>query len=179
MPFLKKVAFAPLLVLSIMLLLTPSDTQATSPLGSLRLFVQGFYDWYVPIANKHNDVPSSDIALKQKASLFSPQLLTALREDSEAQAKVSGEIVGIDWDPFLNSQDPAKHYQVGLIMKKGATYMVDVHSIQDGKKSPKADVIVEVGQKDGKWFFVNFHMPEGGDLLSSLELLKKERQESH
>jgi hypothetical protein len=47
-----------------------------------------------------------NLAIKTKSSVFSPQLALALKEDSAAQAKAEGEIVGLDFDPFLNSQDP-------------------------------------------------------------------------
>jgi len=156
----------------------PTFSQVNNDLASLRQFVQGFYDWYVPIALKEANVPAFDIALKRKPSAFSPELVKALQEDSAAQAKVPDDIVGIDWDPFLYCQDPDDHYAVGRITKQGRTYLVELYGIQGGKKRPTVAVIAEVAQADGKWFFVNFHSAEGGDLLNALASAKKSRQKA-
>src|SRR5437588_560107 len=80
---------------------------------SCRRFVQSFYDWYVTEALKDNGGPASDFALRHRGSVFDPELLQQLKEDSEAQAKAKGEIVGLDFDPFLNSQDPGEQYVAG------------------------------------------------------------------
>lgn|SRR5487761_55474 len=144
-------------------------------------FVQQFYDWYVPRALKHNAGPASDLALKYKDRVFSPKLFRALKEDSDAQANVNGPIVGLDFDPFLASQDPAERYEVGKATRKGGSYWVDVYGIWSGKKSEKADVVAEVARTDGRWLFVNFYYPNAasprsGDLLSVLALLQEDRQ---
>jgi hypothetical protein len=75
------------------------DAQKTP--ASLRGFVQGFYDWYVPKALGDNAGPAWDLVLRSRSSDLSPQLVQALREDLTAQAKAKGEIVGLDFDPFL------------------------------------------------------------------------------
>jgi FlaG/FlaF family flagellin (archaellin) len=85
---------------------------------SCRDFVQRFYDWYVPIALKDNAGNPSDRALRYKSHAFSPELLTQLKEDSTAQAKAKGEIVGLDFDPFLNSQHPGERYTAEKVVGK-------------------------------------------------------------
>jgi hypothetical protein len=45
-----------------------------------------------------------EIVLKSKYA-FSPELASKLKEDLAAQEKSPGEIVGLDFDPFLNAQD--------------------------------------------------------------------------
>jgi hypothetical protein len=149
---------------------------------SCRKFVQGFYDWYVPKAAAPDDKnagPSSDLALKQWRASFSAELYRLLREDSEAQAKAD-EIVGLDWDPFLNTQDPGDPpgdpYVVGSVKRKGESYWVEVYRRSSGKLSEKPLVIPELVFKNGRWIFVNFH-GESGDLLSALKYLRKTRQE--
>lgn len=148
---------------------------------SCRDFVQGFYDWYVPVALKHGRVRPADLALKYKGSAFSPELARALREDSEAQAKTKGELVGLDFDPFLNSQDPSERYVVGNVIPKGERYWVEVYSITLGKKSAKPEVAPELTLKDGQWVFVNFHYgksesSEDDNLMSTLKSLRAARQ---
>jgi hypothetical protein len=151
--------------------------EAKEPAG-LREFVQDFYHWYVPVALKDNKVPASDIALKERPAAFSAELLKALKEDSEAAANSPGEIVGIDWDPFLDSQDPDDHYEVGRIVKKGETYRADIHSVEAGKKSAKPSVVAEVGKENGHWVFVDFYSNEGSGLLAALKSLKEDRQKT-
>jgi hypothetical protein len=87
---------------------------------SVRGFVQGFYDWYVPKALDHKIFRAWDLALKTKSSVFSPELAQALREDSAAQDKAEkGELVGLDFDPFLNSQDPRPYIRRARSHRKG------------------------------------------------------------
>src|SRR5689334_6354600 len=76
-------------------------------------FVQKFYNWYVPIALKTTKEPSSDLAIAKRGSLFDPPLLSALKADAEAARNSPGDIVGLDFDPFLNAQDPSKKYVAG------------------------------------------------------------------
>ncbi len=155
---------------------SPSDMQK-----SCRDVVQAFYGWYVPKALKDSEVPASDLALKYKAALFSPQLLRALREDSQAQAKAKGEIVGLDFDPFLNTQDPSERYVLGNVSVKDDRCSVEVYSVSSGKKSAKAAVVPELVFKGGHWMFVNFHYgkskrSEGENLVSTLKRLREDRQ---
>jgi hypothetical protein len=147
---------------------------------SLRNFAQNFYDSYTPLVLKSHGKPPWEGVLKSKRSEFSTELVRALREDFAAQAKDPGEIVGLDFDPFLNSQDPGEHYEVGKIMQKGDSYFVEVSGVWSGKKSEKPDVVVQLVNQDGHWLFVNFYdggkYPNGGDLLTILKALRDERQ---
>ena len=106
---------------------------------SVRKFAQDFYRWYVPIAAKDNKGTAFEIAIKQRPSSFSPQLLQGLRDDAEAQAKAVGEMVGLDFDPFLNSQDPSNHYVIGQINLKNDGYWVDI-TLQSQRKRMRKPV---------------------------------------
>jgi hypothetical protein len=142
-------------------------------------FVQGFYDWYVPVALRDNPVPASDIALKQRPAVFSPVLFRALKEDSEAQAKAQGYIVGIDFDPFLASQDPCDRYEVGTVAAQKVGYSVKIYGVCSGKRNEKPDVVAEVARQDGSWAFTNFIYPAiHRDLLGILRTLREERRKS-
>jgi len=153
-----------------------SFAQTPDEAKSLHQFVQAFYDWYVPIANKPTQGPTCRIALKQRPELFNPELLKALQGDLNAQTKSPGEIVGVDWDPFLNSQDPEQQYKVGLIQQSNANYLVNIHSVSSGKMAKTVDVIAEISKANGQWVFTNFRSPKGFDLLSSLARFRKQRQ---
>jgi hypothetical protein len=151
---------------------SPQDLQK-----SCRDFVQGFYDWYVPKALKVNVRPA-DLVLKYKSSAFSPELLRALREDSEAQARSPEKLVSLDFDPFLNTQDPSQRYVVGSITLKGDRYWAEVYSVTLGRKSAMPAVVAELTLKNGQWMFVNFHYGKSErsadeNLVSTLKALRR------
>ena len=143
---------------------------------SVKKFVQGFYDWYVPKALSNNSEPASNTALKEKGNLLSSELLQKLREDAEAQAHAEGEIVGLDFDPFLSGQDPGWHYSVGKVVPNGESYFVEVYRVVPGKPAGRIlAVTAEVRGKNGHWYFVNFFYPNGHNLLGVLKALKDDR----
>jgi len=142
-----------------------------------RDFVQGFYSWYVPEALKTQEEPVWNVALKYKRTVFSPALFRALKEDSEAQARASGEIVGLDFDPFLNTQDPCDRYEVRTITPQEGGYRVDIYGVCSGKRNVKPDVVAKLAHQDGSWAFTNFLYPAiHRDLLGTLRTLRKKRQ---
>jgi hypothetical protein len=152
-----------------------SARAADETLVSCRRFVQSFYDWYTGNAGTNFEV-----ALREKRSAFSPKLHKALQEDMQAQAKVPGEIVGLDFDPIVNSQDSCEHYVVGSVTRNGDNYRVQVFGICSGKKNAKPDVTVELATNDGQWQFTNFHYTydsSPSNLLAILESLRKEREQ--
>ena len=162
------------------LLTLPISVRAESGNGvnasdSVKAFVQRFYDWYVPKALNSRSESAWSTAFKTKGRCFSPELRRKLREDSEVQAKVEGEIVGLDFDPFLNSQDPGGRYSVGKVVLKGENYFVDVHRVVAGKPEAKLTATAEVTGKNGQWYFLNFIYPGGHNLLGILKALKDDR----
>ncbi len=158
---------------------SPRDIQR-----SCRTFVQGFYDWYVP-KWLIRDLDSSSTfekwltardPLKYKTHVLSPELFRLLKEDYAAQAKVEGEIVGLDFNPFIGGNSgPEGRCVVGNVTRKVDSYRVEVYCMSFGKKSEKPDVVPEVMFNRGRWLFVNFRYGEG-DLLSALKELREERQ---
>ena len=134
---------------------------------SPRAFVEGFYRWYVPVAQKVDGTTHSDYAIQHKSRAFSPELRQLLKEDSEAQAKCS-DIIGIDMDPFLISGDE-ESYEVGKIAKEGGNFRAEIYGVRSGKRLATPVLIAEFSGAGGHWFFVNFHYPNGTDLLTALK----------
>lgn len=146
-------------------------------------FVQSFYTWYAKLARQESKESSDSRALKLKKTSFSAELASRLKEDADASAKVSNEIVGLDFDPFLNAQDIGERYTVGKVTKKGRNYLAEVYGSWNGKKSAKPDVTPELSNQGGHWIFENFHYqhtggPENENLLSVLSTLKKDREKN-
>jgi hypothetical protein len=139
-------------------------------------FVRKFYDWYVPIAHKPLKEDSSNVAIAKRGALFDPPLLKALKEDAEAARNSPGDIVGLDFDPFLNSQDPDDKYVVGGVTETDGLYRVDVYGIRKGKKrETKPNVVAEVKPAKDSFVFTNFRYGADGDLVAILKQLADDR----
>lgn len=146
-----------------------SATAARHPAGdtaSVRMFVQSFYDWYVPIALQHNEAPAWYRVLQSRDTVLSTELRSGLRADSTRQAAMSGEVTELNFDPFLASQDPCAKYEVANIQSDTSGYRVTVHpACGSGYQQP--DVRVEVVRSEGMWQFADFYY-DGIDLKSVL-----------
>lgn len=149
---------------------------AGSDADAAKRFVQDFYTWYLQEEKKDHDVALDDFAIKTKPKWFSAAIIQGLEEDEAAQAKSPDEVVGLDSDPFLNSQETCEPYKAGKVTAAGSGYRVEVFGQCPGANSKQADVIAVVEKHDGAWVFVNFIYPGNGDLLSVLQALKKERE---
>ena len=148
--------------------------------SSCERFAQQFYDWYVPLTQKQLRMPASNVALERRAAMFSPNLLHALKIDSEAEARAKGELVGLDFDPFLGSQDPADHYEARHAAMKNGTCSVGVWRASPNDTAAKMDrpeAVAQLKRQNGGWQFVNFIYAVGGpDLLHLLANLREERR---
>ena len=148
---------------------SPSD-------ASCRTFVQNFYDWHV--AHQTN----FETAMRWKRSVLSPQLRDALLEDLAASRKNANETVGLDFDPFVNSQDPAPLYRVGKTTVNAGSCFAEVHGVPSDRKD-QPDVTAELRPENGSWRFVNFHYgsdngAENENLISILRRLKRDREQA-
>lgn len=140
-------------------------------------FVQRFYDWYVPFFDKFEGPGRvSDFAVTHRKSIFNADLVKALLEDSAAQDKAK-EIVGLDFDPFLNAQDVDGRYVVGNVKIEAERCWAELHSMEGGGRKAKPTVVPELARNGSQWVFVNFHYPEfHSDLMSILKSLKASRR---
>ncbi|HWA42111.1 MAG TPA: DUF3828 domain-containing protein [Hypericibacter adhaerens] len=161
----------------LLLALHVSSVQAGDLAASSREFVQKFYEAYVPKALAGQPVPPWRLAVDKMSADFDGELVQALKDDLAAQAQAKGDdIVGLDFDPFLDTQDPAKRYEVGSARQEGKDYLVDVYAVTSGKRSETPSVVPELAYENGHWRFVNFRYPEGGDLLTLLKQMKADRE---
>jgi hypothetical protein len=132
--------------------------------------VQRFYDWYVPAAERTKNAPVGALALRQRAPFFDPALRQAVARDTLAQTKAVGEIDGLDFDPFLASQDPCARYTAGKVTKQGSTYSVEMRGNCSRDRTP--DALVEVTRPSGSWMISNVRYPrDKSDLRTILKEL--------
>jgi len=147
---------------------------------SCRAAVQEFYNWYLPRLMREVRTPAMTQALNARSQNFSAELHRRLAEDTAAAAKSPDEIVGLDFEPFVNSQDPAPRYVAKRSYRAGKGLWVEVHGVIDGKESEDPDVIPELILSRGHWVFVNFHYPaqEAGGARSNLLGVLKELRDA-
>lgn len=129
-----------------------APTVAKTDESSCRVFVQEFYDWYTPIAVSDKD--QLTVSLRTRRPSFDPELWKMLVADDKAQSKAN-EIVGLDFDPILNSQDPSSKFIVESASVKSGRCNAVVVGINQGMQ--EEHVMPELILSNGRWVFVNFH----------------------
>ena len=166
-----KTIFALLLSLACIPLYPQTSPAPAATETSCRQFVQQFYDWYLPKTQRWKGRPD-DLVLKEKPAVLSPELTKGLKEDSAAQSKSHDDIVGLDFDPFLNSQDDGfERCTAGKTVIQGASCRVDV-SCNFPKQKTELLVTPELHFTSGQWIFVNFHYTVDGKAYNLLTMLK-------
>jgi hypothetical protein len=143
----------------------------TSSEVACRAAVQRFYDSYARLVHEENPRAPWDRAVKAYRTSFDPELRRWLAVDAAARARQPDDIVGLDFDPFLNSQDPARQYRVKRISRSKSGMRVYVHAVYAGKVSPAPSVVPELVLRRGRWTFLNFYYPIDGTDIGTLDLL--------
>ena len=139
-------------------------------------FVKKFYEVYL---KQKGDLLTA--SLRNQKSSLSPELYALLREDVQANQKAKGEIVGLDFDPFLAGNDPGDIYKTNQIQTKPQSWWVQVLGFYKGQNTPCCEAWVEVVSEKGNLQISNIHYPEWGsipeneNLKSMLKSLAKER----
>jgi len=170
-------------VLMIFAMASISRAQALKRGESCHQFVQNFYDWYVANA-RSNQTESSplDIALKDRVQSFSPGLAREMKEVLDTEAR--DHQAWLDFDPILNTQDPAERYAVGGIIHKGTHCLVKIYALPRTGSSGVPDVVPELVRRKSGWTFVNFHYPDEAsdtrneNLVAMLKIILREIQQT-
>jgi hypothetical protein len=149
-------------------LLAPAAPCRAVAQESAAAFVQRFYDAY------RKEAPHWVETVQNRRALFEPSLADALQADAAAQAKVQGDLVGLDFDPFLGSQDPGPRFEARRTTAVSGGQRVEVFDLTSRAKPM---VLVDVASRGGSWIITDFHYRNiGDDLRAILKALKAERQ---
>src|SRR5579863_5501786 len=130
-----------------------SFTQAPSvDEQTCQAFVQKFYDgyWnqYLPrIKDPKFSLPGTEAVLRAKPPVLSPELIDLIQKD-EKQSQKSGEVGNLDFDPFLNGQDPSGRYTVTKVVVAGGVCKATI---------TRAHTVADLKPFGASWIFVNFH----------------------
>ena len=148
---------------------SPSDSSAVDS-AAVEL-VARFYSEYAPRAIR-SGLLALDSSLVETPGDFTPELLAALRRDAAARAAAAGYIDGLDFEPFLNSQDPCEKYELGGAEQVGARIRVQVFAVCRGVRTSAPSVVVEVSRTDDGWAIGDLLFgPPANDVLSLLRRL--------
>jgi hypothetical protein len=163
--------------------LASSKAPELSDEKSCQDFVQKFYDWRVSLLGDlfcshslkgtlaseeeiHEQEEECRVASAyrnaEKLSLnqvLSPKLVHYLKREDAEQAKE--EDAGLDFDPYLNTQDPSPKFVVDSVNVKGNRCDAVVHGYDIlGKQREK--VMPELSKTNGRWTIENFHYEYDG-----------------
>jgi hypothetical protein len=122
---------------------------------SCEAFVQKFYDWYWNQFADQAEDPKFDQkklhgyydALKLNPPVLSPNLTRLMKKDIAASKAAGGDIVNLDFDPFLNSQDPQGKYRVNRATVNAERCEASIE--------PRHE-IAELQRTGSTWVFENF-----------------------
>lgn len=165
------------LAVTCLTLAIPGVLHAQSPApgaaDSVQRFVQGFYSWYMRVA-EDDDAPWMR-AVRDRRPDFAPGIVDGLRADSVAAEEDDDEAPGLDADPFLNAEDPCDSYRVRRVLPSADGWLVEVLGVGGCATHGTPDVVVEVKRRDGGFMFTDFRYP-GPPADHLVALLQRERK---
>jgi hypothetical protein len=145
------------------------EAQTQPAIGGPEGFVQEFLDWYV-IQDGWRAV------LQQRRFAVHPDLRALLQAEAAAEESADGGLGGLDFDPFLASQDPCDRYRAGTVSRRGGRYLVEISGTCPSSGG-MTDAVMELESSDSSWVIVNVHYPAlGTDLWSRLRQSEDARQ---
>ncbi len=132
--------------------------------------VQKFYTGYAEKANRADasEPAWTDVARTRPEDLDSTFLRLLLRDAEERSKGRKGEISGIDWDPFLNSQDPCSRYTADSLAIRQAQFRVRVTEVCEADRPARRfEMVLELRSR--KWAIVTVQDSAGYDAVSTLK----------
>lgn len=125
---------------------------------SCKVFVQKFYDWYWNQFADEVDDPKFDTRklhvyddpLQLKPPVLSKELARLIEKDRQASRAAGGDIVSLDFDPFLNSNGPVGKYTVRKVEVLDGACQANIeggHGVRE---------VAELKKSGSGWLFANF-----------------------
>ena len=107
---------------------------------------------------------------------LTPELRAALAADRAAAVANPGEIVGLDFDPFVAAQDFCDAgYAARATSSRGDSVYVAVHADCEWGQPLVPDVVYVLLRRDGRWLVADLQFPGQTSLLRLLKSLADER----
>jgi hypothetical protein len=154
-----------------------TDQAAAGDTTGAREFVQQFYDWYTPIATSRIGHPSEWEVLSVHDRYLHPTLYQFLRDDSVASATHSQTRKVIDFDAFLDSQDPCSAYRVSDVTSEVGYVRVRVTPVCANATQQhwqSARPVIQLVAQAGRWKIADVLYDRGPSLKALLCQYRKE-----
>ena len=149
------------------------------PVVLAKAFASEFYASYRAHSERErpSGIPAWAEVARDADSVLTSELAEALSTDYEEAQEFPDEIAGLDFDPFLASQDPCDTYRVERTLPGPTGFRVEVYGDCTDAERRTPNVIAEVIRVSGGFRFANFYYPgPGTDLLTVLRRLRDERR---
>lgn len=104
-----------------------------------------------------------------------PSLRQALRADRAAARANQEEIVGLDFDPFANSQDPCESYRAGGVAVRGDSLQVAIHANCDYGSTLFPDAVYVLVRGGADFLIADIQYPGNSSLTGILKYLAEQR----
>ncbi len=104
-----------------------------------------------------------------------PSLRQALSDDRAAARANNDEIVGLDFDPFSNSQDPCETYRAGAVAMNGDSVQVAIHANCDYGSTLFPDAVYVLVRSGTDFLIADIQYPGNSSLTQILKYLAEQR----
>jgi len=138
----------------------------------VELFLQRYNAQFDENAERRADW--NPMTLIQRA--LTPELARALAEDRAAQMANDEENVGLDFDPFSNSQDPCETYKAGRTAQRADTLMVEILGECHGQIPLIPDAVYMLVRRGRELVIADIVYPQGASLRGVLRELDEMRK---
>lgn len=133
-------------------------------------FAQEFYDWYTPLGPRPGG-PSWFLLLSGRTFRLEADLVAALRSDSIARNDARQFRETLNFDPFLDSQDPCPRYAVSEVRRIGAKYRVKVKPVcanAIAQSYQTGEPVLEIVSESGVWTISDVFYSDSATLKRTL-----------
>lgn len=151
-------------------------TETAQP--AARLFVENFIARYNGQFKETPERPGDWNPLTLVERSLTPELVRALEEDRAAAAANQDEIVGLDFDPFTNSQDPCETYAAGRTAQRADTLLVELLGRCHDQNPLIPDAVYLLVRRGADFAIADIVYPQGGTLTGVLRELARMRKQS-
>lgn len=150
------------------------ETATPAAKAFVELFVARYTGQFKEDPNR--PVDWNPLALVERA--LTAELFRALEEDRVAAIANEDEIVGLDFDPFTNSQDPCETYEVGRTAQRADTVLVELVGKCHDQIPLIPDAVYLVVRRGSDFAIADIVYPQGGSLSGVLRELARMRKAS-
>jgi len=140
-------------------------------------YVEGFLERYLGQFDEAVEHPEGWNPLTALRDDLSPALMRALQVDREASAANDEEMVGLDFDPFINAQDVCERMESRAAAQQDTSMYVAVYDGCDWGLPLVPDVIYVLQRRGNRWIIADIRYAGGQSLLEVLAYYAEQRKQ--